>query len=134
MRFRLCAKVTLLQKSSADLQRIRQTLEDFGKTPKILYKSGAWEAGMHLTLTVAHDHNDMFSGKQIPLYCYVVIVLGLAVPTVRDESENLVSRSAGSGTLIRINPCEPQVPDGHIGLRMTGLKALQQLQEIYETL
>ena len=64
----------------------------------------------------------------------VVLVVGLAVPTVRYESEFLVSDSADSGTLIRINPCEPQVPVGHIGLRMTGLKALQQLQEIYDTL
>jgi len=36
--------------------------------------------------------------------------------------------------LIRINPAEPQVPAGHIGLQTTGLKALQQLQQIYETL
>jgi len=60
--------------------------------------------------------------------------VGLAVPSVRCESEALVSHRAGSGTLIRINPAEPQVPAGHIGLQTTGLKALQQLQQIYETL
>jgi len=50
------------------------------------------------------------------------------------QSEALVSGRSSHGTLIRINPCEPEVPDGHIGLPVTGLKALQQLQEIYDTL
>jgi len=58
----------------------------------------------------------------------------LAVPTVRWQSQSLVSELESRGTLIRINPCEPEVPDGHIGSPMAELKALQQLQEIYETL
>jgi len=68
------------------------------------------------------------------MLCVVDFTSGNAVPTVRYESEELVRYQRGSGTLIRINPCEPEVPTGHIGLKMTGLKALQQLQEIYETL
>jgi len=63
-----------------------------------------------------------------------VVILGLAVPSVRYQSESLVSQKECRGTLIRINPCEPEVPDGHIDLPMTGLKALRQLQEIYEAL
>jgi len=60
--------------------------------------------------------------------------LGLGIPTVRYESELLLSRQGGNGTLIRINPRKPHVPAGHFGLKMTALKALQQLQDIYETL
>ena len=61
---------------------------------------------------------------------------GLAVPTVRYESESLVSNKAAHGTLIRINPREPEVPKDRdcVGLPITALSALQQIQEIYETL
>lgn len=57
------------------------------------------------------------------------VLQGLAVPTVRFKSESLVS--CGDGILIRINPNEPQVPKGHIGLQMNGLAALKELQALY---
>jgi len=56
---------------------------------------------------------------------------GLAVPTIRLKSESLVSCGRGDGILIRINPSEPQVPRGHIGLGMNGLEALEQLNNAF---
>jgi hypothetical protein len=57
----------------------------------------------------------------------VVIELGAgsAVPTVRRFSE-AVARSLG-GTLIRINPREPEVPLGAIGLSLGALDGLRAI-------
>ena len=50
---------------------------------------------------------------------------GSAVPTVRLTSERLASRPGSQ--LIRINPREPQVPHGHVGLPLYALEALQAI-------
>ncbi len=57
----------------------------------------------------------------------VIVELGAgsAVPTVRMTSERIASRFRG--TLIRINPREPQVPHGHIGLAFGALDALEAI-------
>jgi NAD-dependent SIR2 family protein deacetylase len=60
----------------------------------------------------------------------VVIVelgAGLAVPTIRIMSEDFVDRSGG--TLIRINPREPDGPSGHIALPMNALGGLRAIEE-----
>jgi predicted ester cyclase len=58
-------------------------------------------------------------------------LLGLAVPTIRYKSQSLVSD--GDGILIRINPNESEVPKGHVGLPMTGLAALKEINSLYES-
>ena len=50
---------------------------------------------------------------------------GQAVPTVRITCENM-ARELG-GTLVRINPREPDVPAGHFSLPMNALEALLAL-------
>ena len=57
-----------------------------------------------------------------------VIELGAggAIPTVRRTSE-MVARSAG-GTLVRINPREPEGPPGTIGLAAGALAALEAIE------
>jgi NAD-dependent SIR2 family protein deacetylase len=50
---------------------------------------------------------------------------GSAVPTVRMASERVANRLGA--TLVRINPREPQVPHGHIGLPLNALEALQAM-------
>lgn len=50
---------------------------------------------------------------------------GSAVPTVRFTSERLASRPGT--TLVRINPREPQVPPGHIGIPVSSLEALRAI-------
>ena len=53
---------------------------------------------------------------------------GSAVPTVRRESERLARRPGA--TLVRVNPREPEVPPGHIGLPLSAADALKRLDEI----
>ncbi len=57
----------------------------------------------------------------------VVIELGAgsAIPTVRWNSEELVSRLRGR--LIRINPREPEVPSGHLGLAGGAAEGVRRL-------
>jgi NAD-dependent SIR2 family protein deacetylase len=62
----------------------------------------------------------------------VEIGAGLAVPTVRYTSEGLFYRGQHRGTLIRINPNEPEVPDGHVSLPMKGLEALEEIDKLLE--
>jgi len=62
-------------------------------------------------------------------YVVVEIGAGLAVPTVRATSEYLVEDN-DKGTLIRINPAEPEVPDGHVSLPKRGMEALQCIDKL----
>jgi hypothetical protein len=55
----------------------------------------------------------------------VEIGAGQAVPTVRMTCEDLAHRY--DGTLIRINPREPDVPPGHLALPMGALAALRAI-------
>jgi NAD-dependent SIR2 family protein deacetylase len=65
--------------------------------------------------------------KSLPGARLVVIESGAgqAIPTVRVACENM-ARQFG-GTLIRINPREPDVPPGHVSLPMPALAALRTL-------
>ena len=45
---------------------------------------------------------------------------GQAVPTVRITCEKIARQT--QGTLLRINPREPDVPDGHISLPVSALE------------
>ncbi|HHQ48920.1 MAG TPA: NAD-dependent deacetylase [Acidobacteria bacterium] len=55
----------------------------------------------------------------------VEIGAGSAVPTVRMLSERTAAHL--DATLIRINPREPQVPHGHVGLATSAMEALDEL-------
>ena len=59
----------------------------------------------------------------------VIIELGAGthVPTIRIMSEDFLDRPGG--TLIRINPREPDVPAGHISLPMGALDALRAIKQ-----
>jgi NAD-dependent SIR2 family protein deacetylase len=62
-----------------------------------------------------------------PNLVIVELGAGSAVPTVRMTSEQIASRSRA--TLIRVNPREPQVRHGHIGLARDALEALEAIDE-----
>ena len=62
-----------------------------------------------------------------PKLVIVELGAGSAVPTVRITSERVASRSGA--TLIRINPREPQVPHGHIGIAANALEALEAIDD-----
>lgn len=65
---------------------------------------------------------DSLHGKRLVI---VECGAGMAVRTVRHTCES-VARQTG-GLLIRINPREPAVPDGHIGLAMKAREALHAI-------
>lgn len=53
---------------------------------------------------------------------------GLAIPTVRIESERIARRTGGR--LIRINPREPQTPVGGVGIAMGAAEALAGIEAL----
>jgi hypothetical protein len=55
----------------------------------------------------------------------IEIGAGTAIPTVRYTSERAAASTGG--TLIRINPREPQAPSGHIGLPLNAAEGLQKI-------
>lgn len=64
---------------------------------------------------------------------FVVLEIGagLAVATVRHTSESLIG-PGNKGTLIRINPMDPQVPnpERNISIQMNGLEALRAIRDM----
>jgi NAD-dependent SIR2 family protein deacetylase len=62
-----------------------------------------------------------------PKLAIIELGAGSAVPTVRMTSEQIASRSGA--TLVRINPREPQVRHGHIGLAQEALEALEAIDQ-----
>ena len=55
----------------------------------------------------------------------IEIGAGTAVPTVRYFSERTARET--KGTLIRINPRDYQVPEGHIGIPLKGLEGIKEI-------
>ncbi len=60
----------------------------------------------------------------------VEIGAGMAVPTVRLVAERLAARPGAM--LIRINPREPSVPEGHVSIAGGGLEALEGIGALLE--
>jgi NAD-dependent SIR2 family protein deacetylase len=54
---------------------------------------------------------------------------GTAIPSVRSFGERLVGNFPGA-LLVRINPREPQVPQGHVGVASGALAALQAIEAL----
>jgi len=69
--------------------------------------------------------SDWLARSAGPKLVIVELGAGSAVPTVRMTSEQIASRSGA--TLVRINPREPQVRHGHIGIAANALEALDQI-------
>jgi NAD-dependent SIR2 family protein deacetylase len=63
-----------------------------------------------------------------PKLVIVELGAGSAVPTVRMTSERVASRSGA--TLVRVNPREPQVRHGHIGLAANALETLEAIDDL----
>ena len=64
-------------------------------------------------------------GKSSGRLVIVEIGAGTAVPSVRNTSEHIARMT--DGTLIRINPREPEVPRGHLSLPMNAAEGLQRI-------
>jgi NAD-dependent SIR2 family protein deacetylase len=66
---------------------------------------------------------EALTGRLVVIECGA----GLAIPRVRMFCEQVAE--AAHARLIRINPREPEVPPGEIGLAMTALEALRAMEE-----
>ncbi len=86
-----------------------------------------WNWLPHRTSGQEHRFQDWLSTVGGTRLVIVELGAGSAVPTVRMTSERLAARQGS--TLIRINPREPQVPHGQIGLATDALEALQAIDE-----
>jgi NAD-dependent SIR2 family protein deacetylase len=88
---------------------------------------GDWHWNSRRTTEQERRFQSWLGSAQDTRLVIIEIGAGSAVPTVRMTSERLV-RSLDA-TLIRINPREPQVPYGQIGIAMGALEALQAIDD-----
>ena len=88
---------------------------------------GDWNWIPNRTASQEQRFSDWLAQAAGPQLAIVELGAGSAVPTVRMTSEQLAARSGA--TLVRINPREPQVRHGHIGLAMDALEALEAIDE-----
>jgi len=89
---------------------------------------GDWHWIPGRTAAQERRFSDWLSEAAGPNLVVVELGAGSAVPTVRMTSERIASRSGA--TLVRINPREPQVRHGHVGLPLDALEALEAIDEI----
>lgn len=102
------------------------------RTDAQLDRLNAWLAGLGGAATRGnpprrdrHRLDEWLSGPSGARLAIVECGAGTAIPTVRRASENFV-RHAG-GILVRINPREPEVPAGQIGIAAGALDALRAI-------
>jgi len=90
----------------------------------LMFNDGDW---IESRAQAQYDHYQAWRRK-IRASKLVVVELGAgtAIPTVRLECEST------GGTLIRINPREPQTSPGHVSLDMGALAALTALDEVLQ--
>lgn len=76
----------------------------------------------------AEQHDRLLAWQRTLAGAKVVVLefgAGLAVPSIRRFCEQAVT--PGRGTLVRVNPREPEVTPGHIGLPLGALEAIRAL-------
>jgi NAD-dependent SIR2 family protein deacetylase len=88
---------------------------------------GDWHWNPGRTSSQERRFSEWLAKAAGPKLVIVELGAGSAVPTVRMTSEQIASRSGA--TLIRINPREPQVRHGHIGIAANALEALEAIDE-----
>ena len=89
---------------------------------------GDWHWAPGRTSAQERRFSEWLASAAGPNLVIVELGAGSAVPTVRMTSEQLASRAGA--TLIRINPREPQVRHGHIGLAFNALEALEAIDDL----
>ncbi|MFW5740936.1 MAG: SIR2 family NAD-dependent protein deacylase [Myxococcota bacterium] len=87
---------------------------------------GDWGWIHHRSSAQEHRFMQWLAEVKGPL-AVVEMGAGTAIPTVRSTSEHAARRSGGM--LIRINPREPQVPTGQIGIAGPAMATLQAIDE-----
>ncbi len=89
---------------------------------------GDWHWIPERTAEQERRFSDWLDGAAGPRLAVIELGAGSAVPTVRMTSERVASRCGA--TLIRINPREPNVHHGHVGIAANALEALAAIDEL----
>lgn len=91
----------------------------------LMFGDWGWEGGREAKQASGLDRwlGEIESGRLVVIECGA----GLAVPTVRWFSERQVR---DGHTLIRINPRDPEVPEGQVGLKAGALEALKAIDSL----
>ncbi len=90
---------------------------------------GDWEWISDRTDDQLYLYEKWLNSIRVKNYKLAIIEIGAgkAVPTVRYQSENIASRFGA--TLIRINPRDYDVPQGHISIPLGGLEGIKKITE-----
>jgi NAD-dependent SIR2 family protein deacetylase len=72
-----------------------------------------------------HEKFDAWIRRPDARLVVIEIGAGSAIPTVRYTSERMATLTGG--TLIRINPREPEVPGGHLGVPLNAAEGLRKI-------
>ena len=83
------------------------------------------------TRTDAQEKRYIAFEQSLPRDARVVVIevgAGMAIPTVRNMSENILD-DFPNATLLRINPAEPQGPGNTVEIPVGGLEALTALDK-----
>ena len=88
---------------------------------------GDWNWDEHRTGGQEENLNAWLTTMRGKSLAVIEIGAGKSISTVRDFSDNLFEREGVS--LVRINPTEPQTPDGGISLPMGGLEGLEAIEQ-----
>jgi NAD-dependent SIR2 family protein deacetylase len=91
-----------------------------------MFGDGTWNPSRNEKQTERYHH--WLHQLQENDLAIVEIGAGEAVPTVRIESEIIAKEY--KGTLIRINPREYEVPDGHLSIPLGGAEAVNCVFEL----
>jgi NAD-dependent SIR2 family protein deacetylase len=96
----------------------------FARPNILMFGDGSWDSAR--TAAQAYRMSSwlesLFGARLVVIECGA----GKAVPTVRRACEQVV-RDHG-GTLIRINPRDPEVPGGHVSISLGALEALRAIE------
>ena len=88
----------------------------------MMFYDGSWDSG------VADAQNMVFQGwlEEVGRLVILEFGAGTAIPAVRWRCERVAALTGA--TLIRVNPREPHMPRGHIGIPLTAVAAIDALR------
>jgi NAD-dependent SIR2 family protein deacetylase len=112
-------------RTASDLPTCEHCVTSLARPNVLMF--GDWHWVAHRTADQERRFQQWLQSAAGPSLVIVEMGAGSAVPTVRMTSERVAR--ACSAKLIRINPREPHVPYGQIGIEGNALEALEAIDE-----
>jgi NAD-dependent SIR2 family protein deacetylase len=100
---------------------------DVARPNVLMFGDGGWIGSRTMAQYARFERwlKDLGDGAKLAI---VECGAGSAVPTVRTQSERVARRDGA--TLIRLNPREPNTPNGHIGIAQSARAALEAIDAV----